>query len=274
MRHQRAFTFLELCFVVAIIAVLAAIAVPNFLEAQIRSKIARTRSDMSVVAEALSHYAVDNFAYPPNVVMLPASGMDISLVSDDELTSMVESFRLEEDEISLYYVDRAIWWRDRPTSPPLYSGDDYYYYESYYSDGEEYTSPTLPFKTALKEVEKDEGTKVKRERLIRSLMAGSVSNRTALNVLTTPVRYLWNLPIDTFSRNRDVTFSYVNFTEWAPQGYSHPAFGGSIRFLLVSPGPDNELNGAYPLDMDILFYDPSNGSCSDGDLFCTDHGPR
>lgn len=61
----RAFTLIELLIVVAIIAVLAAIAVPNFLEAQTRSKVSRVRSDLRTIATALEAYATDYNAYPP-----------------------------------------------------------------------------------------------------------------------------------------------------------------------------------------------------------------
>jgi prepilin-type N-terminal cleavage/methylation domain-containing protein len=63
---RKAFTLIELLIVVAIIAILAAIAVPNFLEAQMRSKVSRTKSDMRTMATALESYFVDNNKYPPD----------------------------------------------------------------------------------------------------------------------------------------------------------------------------------------------------------------
>jgi prepilin-type N-terminal cleavage/methylation domain-containing protein len=65
-RCFHAFTLIELLIVVAIIAILAAIAVPNFLEAQTRSKVARTKADMRTMATALESYNVDTNKYPPD----------------------------------------------------------------------------------------------------------------------------------------------------------------------------------------------------------------
>ncbi len=64
-RKGSAFTLIELLIVVAIIAILAAIAVPNFLEAQTRSKVSRCRADMRTQVTGLESYAVDNNKYPP-----------------------------------------------------------------------------------------------------------------------------------------------------------------------------------------------------------------
>lgn len=54
------FTLIELLIVVAIIAILAAIAVPNFLEAQTRAKVSRVKADMRSMATAVESYLVDN----------------------------------------------------------------------------------------------------------------------------------------------------------------------------------------------------------------------
>ncbi|HBF33444.1 TPA: hypothetical protein DDW35_02650 [Candidatus Sumerlaeota bacterium] len=62
---QKAFTLIELLIVVAIIAILAAIAVPNFMEAQIRSKVSRGKGDMRSLATAMEAYYVDTNSYPP-----------------------------------------------------------------------------------------------------------------------------------------------------------------------------------------------------------------
>lgn len=63
-RESLGFTLIELLIVVAIIAILAAIAVPNFLEAQIRSKVSRVKADARTYATAMEAYMVDWNQYP------------------------------------------------------------------------------------------------------------------------------------------------------------------------------------------------------------------
>ncbi|MEI9893527.1 MAG: type II secretion system protein [Chthoniobacter sp.] len=64
MRHSSkytgAFTLVEIMIVVAIIALLASIAVPNFLRARKRSQATRILEDLRIIDSAIDQYAIEN----------------------------------------------------------------------------------------------------------------------------------------------------------------------------------------------------------------------
>ncbi len=64
--YRAAFTLIELLIVVAIIGILAAIAVPNFLNAQIRAKVSRAQADLRTIRTAVQAYALDHDGPPAN----------------------------------------------------------------------------------------------------------------------------------------------------------------------------------------------------------------
>jgi prepilin-type N-terminal cleavage/methylation domain-containing protein len=83
---KKGFTLIELLIVVAIIAILAAIAVPNFLEAQVRSKVSRTKADMRSMATALEAYYTDSNAFP----QCHTFGISVKLTTDPVGSEILE----------------------------------------------------------------------------------------------------------------------------------------------------------------------------------------
>ncbi len=63
-RDSRGFTLIELLIVVAIIGIIAAIAIPNLLNAIDRGKQKRSMADLRSIGTAVEEYAIDNNVYP------------------------------------------------------------------------------------------------------------------------------------------------------------------------------------------------------------------
>jgi prepilin-type N-terminal cleavage/methylation domain-containing protein len=89
-RKRGGFTLVEIMIVVAIIALLAAIAVPGFLRARKRSQASRILNDLRLIDAAVDQYAIENnkagatpvnvtdwTAYLKNGTVLQLTGKDI-----------------------------------------------------------------------------------------------------------------------------------------------------------------------------------------------------
>ncbi|HVN74723.1 MAG TPA: prepilin-type N-terminal cleavage/methylation domain-containing protein [Thermoanaerobaculaceae bacterium] len=78
MRKQKGFTLIELLIVVAIIGIIAAIAIPNLLNAINRGRQKRSMADMRAIATALEAYSVD-FNFYPRVGFTNATSLETYL---------------------------------------------------------------------------------------------------------------------------------------------------------------------------------------------------
>ncbi len=208
--NRRGFTLIELLVVIGIIAVLAAIALPNYQEALTSSKVARFKGDCKAIETAVEVYNSEFGTYPP---------------------------------------------------PDRYSVT---------SDcGSEEGFPTTPG-------------------------SGYLTRR-----ITTPIAYLGEVPIDIFRLQEnwgacypartvymyaaDLVYgpnygttglnNYVSWTYWylTQKGSVTGTRPTSAVWMVSSPGPDGKVDrggtNQAGVRSEVIQYDPSNGTLSDGDLF-------
>lgn len=107
---KNAFTLIELLIVVAIIGILAAIAVPNFVNAQTRARLAGTFASLKTAQTAMQSYMID-FQNAP-IDMGPdaeTGGTYIALTTPIAYLSSIDAFYDEfrtpsEEDAGVYYA--------------------------------------------------------------------------------------------------------------------------------------------------------------------------
>ncbi|MGC2423075.1 MAG: prepilin-type N-terminal cleavage/methylation domain-containing protein [Nitrospirota bacterium] len=105
---KKGFTLIELMIVVAIIGIMAAIAIPNYMKYEARSKQGEAKVNLGALGTSAEAYHAENNTYKP----VDASGADIAPIDDRG--------------------DNALGWT--VTGNPRYS---------YYYDGQDYYSATV-----------------------------------------------------------------------------------------------------------------------------------
>lgn len=66
-RRRRGFTLIELMIVVTIIGILAAMAVPSFIDATDEARAARIQADLSTIGAAVEIHYAKNGSYPSSI---------------------------------------------------------------------------------------------------------------------------------------------------------------------------------------------------------------
>src|SRR5438445_1674524 len=91
-RIERGFTLIELLIVVAIIAILAAILIPNFLRARAQSQYAASKGNLKNLATALESYFVGKASYPAAITDLATGQAYLRAIPKDPCTNVAYTY--------------------------------------------------------------------------------------------------------------------------------------------------------------------------------------
>ncbi len=118
LHSERGFTLIELLIVVAIIAILAAILIPNFLRARGQAQVSASKGNLKNLATALESYFVDNGQYPASLAGLAAAPANyIRAIPIDPCTNTAYNYVPSGTPATSYY--NGIAWTTLPCSAIL-----------------------------------------------------------------------------------------------------------------------------------------------------------
>jgi len=239
MKLRRAFTYVELMIVLTIISILAAIAVPNFLEAQVRAAVARSKAELAVLKMAVEAYRLENRAYPPNRVAGKPDGRDLLVLT----TPVLYISRLPLD---IFTLPEARGHRHPHPLAPAY----YQYFNAIQIEPERGLGVLAPRDSPEQGSSQEPSSKPSRA----SNGSGSDGSDQSDQ-----------------SDGSGASASAVHFR-------TYPEFSGYVAALMWGIGPGESLPRkpsavatriAPDATAHVLPYDPTNGTTSDGDIYQT-----
>ena len=143
MKQRKGFTLIELMIVIAIIIILAAIAIPNYLNMTKRARMSRVAGDFNTIATALEAYRVDWGQYPAVTVAEAFGKANNSSVVGTELSGTGTAnasgqYAITGEEGPVVYIEPdIIESMYNPFYPNSITPDEAYTYLS--ADGTGYT---------------------------------------------------------------------------------------------------------------------------------------
>ncbi|GAB4316277.1 MAG: hypothetical protein Kow0059_08750 [Candidatus Sumerlaeia bacterium] len=281
--NNRAFTLLELFTVILMISVLAAIFVPNFLEAQVRSKMSRVVSDMAMISAALESYRVDHGFYPRQSVPLTPAEIKfqwnrLMTIGNTGLPSLYEAVlrTAGSDRFGVKHTNKP----SRALAPAPGRVDE----SRLVDETSVLENPLIPPQAPPARLAGDPALyeAATSATLARLGLRFSPFSGNGLYALTTPVCYIsapymldvFSSRSSSFSRPRnlgfqpDPVFKYVNLQQAQPDGFDIPGVGAAVPFVIMSDGPDvNGLIFPFPPVEPLVVYDPTNGTVSAGTIY-------
>jgi prepilin-type N-terminal cleavage/methylation domain-containing protein len=270
------FTLIELVVVLTVIAILAAISVPNFLEAQVRSKVSRVNQDMSFVAVAMETYRLDNGHYPIQTVSLSDAGL--RNVMDQAKAGYFPGDNLMIWDSIQAEMSKELGVSETPTPTPAPTPAPVQFdFEMMLMMGDPFAQqqPPMPQNAPLSLNERATSRVLTRMGFIYM-----PTDPGSLFALTSPVHYIsqerfrdpfgdqrgyqWGRVIDIDSRY----YKYVNLNQVNAEGVSIPGLGQNLPYILFSNSPETETKVfPFPPVSPYIPYDPTNGTVSKGTIY-------
>ena len=140
MHRNKGFTLMELMIVVAIVAILASVAVPSYMEHVRKARRIEATGTLTQVAAAMERFLLANNAYPANIGVLVNGGGGLTAVGGHGLKELSGNFYTENNH---YYITRkpddaeGRGWRLQATAATKAAKQDTdCYYFNIYQNGE------------------------------------------------------------------------------------------------------------------------------------------